>query len=365
MTRKKICFFVGNLNLSGGTERVTTLLANALVEQSQTQVHILNIYAGDCPFFPLSAQIQNHALFKQQVSMKSHALTSILKLRQYIKQHQIDTLIVVDSISCVFTVPAVLGLSVQHICWEQFSFDVDLKQRFRRCGRWLASRYCDAIVTLTQHDLARWQSHWPNSKAIKYCIANPSPFIVQPTMASQNNKTVLSVGRLRHEKGFDLLLQAWHIVQLQYPDWQLQIVGSGAQQSTLQGLIQQYCMSTSVKLMAATADLKPYYQGASIYALSSRSEGFGLVLLEAMAFGLPIVAFNCPVGPHEILHSTKNILVDAENVPALADALMHMMAMDAEQYQATTMSSQQRAADYEIAPILKQWQQMLNEIGTR
>ncbi|SDC18364.1 glycosyltransferase family 4 protein [Acinetobacter boissieri] len=357
MTRQKICFLIGNLNLSGGTERVTTLLANALAQQANTEVHILNIYAGDQPFFDLSARVKNHALFTQKVSMKKHAIASMWNIRHYVKTHQIDTLVVVDSISCVFTVPALFGLKVKHICWEHFSFHIDLNQKFRRWGRVLASRYCDAVVTLTQHDLAQWQQHLPKYKAYLCCIYNPLPFAVQTITATQQHKTVLSVGRLRHEKGFDLLLEAWRLVQKKYPDWRLQIVGSGVEEANLSVQREQLDLSGSVELHPATADLTPYYQQTSIYALSSRSEGFGMVLLEAMAFGIPIVAFDCPVGPKEILKTTHNSVVEPENHIALAEGLMQLM-QNSKHYQTCADANLKDVSVYEIGQIVTQWQRL-------
>lgn len=363
MTTQNICFLIGNLNLSGGTERVTTVLANALVEDVNTQVHILNIYAGDQPFFDLSDRIKNHALFTEKVSMKKHAMSSIFKIRNYVKTHQIHSLIVVDSISCVFTVPALYGLKVQHICWEHFSFHVDLNQKFRRWGRKLASRYCDEIVTLTRHDLAQWKLHLPHHKAHIRCIYNPLPFNVQTSTVPQH-KTVLSVGRLRHEKGFDLLLKAWAVVQEYYPDWNLKIVGSGVEQKALHTHAQILNISDSVVFCPATANLFPHYQQAGIYVLSSRSEGFGMVLLEAMAFGLPIVAFKCPVGPKEILQHTQNIVVEPENYKALAEGLMQFM-QDPVQYQACAQRNKIDVTAYDVSHVVKEWQRIMHRNDTR
>ncbi|WP_269915186.1 glycosyltransferase family 4 protein [Acinetobacter sp. HY1485] len=350
-----ICFLVGNLNLAGGTERTTILLANALSQHHE--IFTLNIQQGETPFFTLQPNIKNAYLFDHPVSMKRYAISTILKIRAFIKAHQIDCLIVVDSISCVFTVPALMGLNVKHICWEHFNFDINLGTRLRDWGRKLASRYCDAVVTLTEHDATHWQNALPHHHAKIIAIANLSAFNIQTTNPTQVNKTVLSVGRLRHEKGFDLLIQAWQQVVKQYPNWQLKIIGSGEQADQLK---QSTTVVDNIQFIPNTADLTLSYQQASIYCLPSRFEGFGMVLVEAMSFGLPIVAFDCKIGPKEILKNTLNTLVEAENTQALADALCNMIAMQAKQYDAIVVQNKKHAQQYQADAILPRWLELIN-----
>ena len=353
----KICFLIGNLNLSGGTERVTTLVANALAAQGE-QVCILNLSQGNQPFFALDARVENQALYPHAVSMKRHLLPTIFKIRRFVKQNKIQHLVVVDSISCIFTVPALFGLNVQHICWEHFNFEVDLGVRLRRVGRVWAARYADAVVTLTEHDRQLWQQGIAHIRAQMWAIANPSPFKVAEQLPSQTAKTVLAVGRLRPEKGFDLLLQAWQQVVQQFPDWTLRIVGSGEQEQALKQQAAQLKLEQQVEWIAATSEIAAQYAQASIYCLSSRFEGFGMVLLEALSFGLPIVSFDCPIGPREILKDSANPLIEAENITALAVALEKMMALTAEQYQQLTQQNQQLVQKYAISKIVQQWQQL-------
>ncbi|MEB3754421.1 glycosyltransferase family 4 protein [Acinetobacter sp. MD2(2019)] len=354
----KICFLIGNLNLSGGTERVTTLIANSLAAEGE-QVCILNLSQGETPFFPLDARIENYALYPHAVSMKRQFLATVVKIRQFVKQHCIQHLVVVDSISCVFTVPALIGLKVQHICWEHFTFNVDLGLRLRQIGRCLAARYCDAVVTLTAKDAELWQQAIAQLRAKMVTIANPSPFNVAATLPTQAVKTVLAVGRLRPEKGFDLLLQAWQQVIKNDSDWTLRIVGSGEQEQSLKQLAKRLDIDPYVQWIAATPNISTEYQQASLYCLSSRFEGFGMVLLEALSFGLPIVSFDCPIGPREILKDSSNLLIEAENIEALAAGLEQMMHLEYSAYSQLCKDNQHRVADYSAAKIVQQWQKLL------
>lgn len=206
---KKICFLIGNLNHSGGTERVTTLIANALA-QKDFQVSILSLADGKQPFFELVPSIKTYSLYPEKISFKKNFFDAIWRIRKFVTEHQIDTLVVVDSISCIFTVPALFGLEVKHICWEHFNFNVNLGVKYRDIGRRWAAKYCDYVVTLTKRDKEIWEQGIKNIKAKIIPIANPTPFEVQENMPSLDYKTILCVGRLTYQKGFDLLITAWN-----------------------------------------------------------------------------------------------------------------------------------------------------------
>ena len=174
MLVKNICFLVGNLSHSGGTEKVTTLIANQLSKKDY-QVSILSIVDGKDSFFPIDSKIQTYSLFSKKISMRKNYFSAVSKIREFCIHHKVDTLIVVDSISCVFTVPALMGLSIKHICWEHFNLKVNLGSRFRDLGRWMASKWCDHIVTLTERDKRFWIERYKiNSKDKVLAISNPN-----------------------------------------------------------------------------------------------------------------------------------------------------------------------------------------------
>jgi len=122
------------------------------------------------------------------VSFKKRILQSIYKLRQFVKKQKIDTLVVVDSISCIFTVPALVGLNVNHVCWEHFNFKNDLGKPVRRLARQLAARYCDAVVTLTERDKQYWLDGTHHRSQI-VAIPNPCPFPPKDYTKSEKKKT--------------------------------------------------------------------------------------------------------------------------------------------------------------------------------
>ena len=135
-------------------------------------------------------------------------------------------------------------------------------------------------------------------------------------------KVVVAAGRLTRQKGFDLLIDAYAQVAHRYPDWQLHIYGSGEERGRLLAQILRLGLERQVRLMGYSAELSEKLSQAALYVMSSRVEGFPMVLLEAMAVGLPVVSFDCPNGPADLVRQgTNGVLVPAGDVGGLADAL--------------------------------------------
>ncbi len=356
---KKICFLIGNINHSGGTERVTTLIANKLAIDNQ--IFILSLSCGNNPFFEQESTIINSSLFTEAISMKTHFLSAISKIRKYLIHNKIDTLIVVDSISCVFTVPACYGLKINHICWEHFNFKVNLGSRFRNLGRWMAAKWCSRIVTLTKRDKGFWIEQYPNIKEKISVIANPSLFQNLDHQPSLENRTVLAVGRLDYIKGFDLLLKAWALVCEKIDEkWMLNIVGGGQEEANLKQLTQNLNIESRVIFSGQQKIVDPFYKNASIYCLSSRNEGFPMVLLEAQSYGLPIIAFDCDTGPAELIVDKKNgFLCKTEDVNDLADKVKSMILMDGDVYTNYSYESKVVVKKFSISNIILKWEKIL------
>lgn len=128
------------------------------------------------------------------------------------------------------------------------------------------------------------------------------------TLASKKNKRVLNVGRFTPDKQQDILLKIWSniIYKRGCKDWTLDIVGSGELEKELKELVAKYKLQEFVKFNATTKSIETFYETASVFALTSVSEGFGMVLLEAISFGIPCVSFDCPSGPRDIIRNNLN-----------------------------------------------------------
>lgn len=351
---KKICFLIGNINHSGGTERVTTLIANEL-SKSNYQVTILSLWDGDQPFFSLEDGIDFFSLFPQQISMRKFFFPAVLKIRQFCIDHQIDTLVVVDSISCVFTVPALLGLNINHVCWEHFNLKVNLGSRFRDLGRWMAAKWCDKIITLTERDKEFWDKKFGLASVNKViAIANPSPFPLQDHVPSLEYKNILCVGRLTYQKGFDLLIPAWAKIADSLVDWKITIVGTGEDEEMLKQMAIDYNVDQSIDFVGQQKNMDQFYRAASFFCMSSRFEGLPMVLLEAQSYGLPIVAFDCDTGPAEVIENGKNgYLVKSEGIWDLSRAIVQ--EIESEDYKQQINIGKSLNSRFEMDRILIKW----------
>lgn len=353
---KKICFLNGNLNHSGGTERVATAIANELA-QKEYDVVMLNMWEGDSPFFVLHSSIKNARLYPQRVSFAKNYINAVLKLRKFLKENQIETLVVVESMLSLFSLPAVFGLNIKHITWEHFNYNVDLGKKGRRLARHLSRFLGDEIVTLTEKDREIWLKN-TKGRAKVTAIVNPSPYQATDYVPSRENKTVLAVGRLTYQKGFDLLLKSWHYLKSQdlHNDWKLIIVGEGEDKLLLENLVEEYQLNNSVELKPFTKNIAEYYQHSSLYCMSSRFEGFGMVLVEAHTFGLPVVSFDCEIGPSEIvIDKESGLLAQPENIQDLAEKLCILMNSSENEYRQMSLMAKESIKRFNIDSVIKSW----------
>lgn len=358
MSSKSICFLIGNLDHSGGTERVTTLIANALVLKGY-QISILSLSGGTSPFFELDPVIKLYSLYTQALSMKKNYIGAVWKIRKFVIEKEIDTLVVVDSISCVFTVPALWGVKVKHICWEHFNFNVNLGVKFRDVGRRWAAKYCDYIITLTKRDEELWSKGLKNITARIKPISNPSPYGVQNFIPSLSSKTILCVGRLNFQKGFDLLILAWSKIANLIPEWKIIIVGTGEEEKKLKEMVIEYGVEKSIIFTGQQKNMDAYYRASSFFCMSSRFEGLPMVLLEAQSYGLPIVAFDCDTGPAELVTNKNGYLVEKENIDLLASAMLEMTTLSTSKFEDLIRHTLKNTANFNLNAIIELWDEIL------
>ncbi|WP_454764677.1 glycosyltransferase family 4 protein [Cupriavidus campinensis] len=321
-----VCFLTGTLNALAGAERMTAVIASALAERGY-RVLVLSLWDRTSAF-PLHPDVRHHALFDQRPSFKRHYVSTVLGIRHFMRAHDVNVLIEVDTMLTLFTLPATVGMMIRRIAWEHCHFDENLGRRARSLARRIAARTNDAVVVLTARDQQRWVSALrPHSDV--HVIGNPLPFPFPAEVANADTRIVLAVGRLVPAKGFDILLQAWSAVVRSHPNWQLVIVGEGDARRALEAQRQALGLDDAVTFPGAITNVEAFYRNAEIFCLSSRYEGFGLVLVEAMAFGLPVLATDCETGPKEIIRDGENgILVAANNALALAAGIVRLIEND-------------------------------------
>ncbi|WP_405956547.1 glycosyltransferase family 4 protein [Streptomyces phaeochromogenes] len=219
----------------------------------------------------------------------------------------------------------------------------------------------DAIAVLTETDREAYERMLPGARIVRIPNAVHAVRQQHTTYASH---IAVAAGRLFWQKGFDLLIPAFKQVVADYPDWQLRIFGSGERRDELRALIDAHHLYNHILLMGHTTRLDEELAKASFYVLSSRFEGLPMVMIEAMTHGLPVVSFDCPTGPAEVItHGKEGLLVPPEDVDALAEAMRELMADEGLR---ADMGASALLASHSYAPevVHPQWEQLFEELQT-
>ena len=221
----------------------------------------------------------------------------------------------------------------------------------------------DALVVLTDQDRAAYRTMLDGALPL-YRIPNT----VRPlpgAKADLSAKTVFAAGRFRYQKGFDLLIPAWAETAHRHPEWRLRLRGAGHLRPRLEDLVAEHRIEDSVTIEGPAEDIGSDMAEASVFVLSSRFEGFPLILLEAMSKGMGIVSFDCPTGPADIVDDHRNgLLVPPEDVTALATAIRELVE-DEELRRRTAAAAIETAQQYTIEAIGPQWEALLEELASR
>ena len=244
---------------------------------------------------------------------------------------------------------------------QLFSFGKPRLNVIPKLGDWLEynviCRKYDRVVVLTQEDLdANWRGY--NNVC---AIPNPTRFL--PSIPSLlNEKRVLAVGRLSSEKNFASLVRAYSHVAKRFPDWRLNIYGEGPESRSILSEIESRDLSDVVHLKGNNPDIDKEMLSSSILVVTSRYEGFSLVIVEAMACGLPVVSYSCPYGPKEIIHEGKDgFLVPVNDEKMLAERICQLIT-DEELRRQIGAAAFERAKDYSMETIMNKWLSLFHEL---
>ena len=322
----RIAYCIHSLNLSGGMERVLSLKASRLAEDYGHDVHIVTAsMKGRTPAFPLSPKVN---LVDVGVSDRFGPgfFRYGRKLGDVLGKISPDVTVSLCG-NDIYFVPSATDGSVKlaefHFSHDKFSLKYGEGPYSRLRLRMLtdALKKFDKLVVLTKADASYWNRVLPSVEQ----IYNPLTFPLSDR-SPLSAKRFIAAGRLEKQKDYPSMIHAWKKVAEHHPDWTLDIFGDGRQKDDIQKIISAENLDGKVRLMGRSSDVRSEMLSSSGLLLSSRYEGFPMVLLEASAMGLPMVSFDCHYGPSEIVRTGETgILVPMGDTDALAEAVCQLI----------------------------------------
>lgn len=340
----KILYAVERVNLRGGYDRIIIEKANYLAEHGCEVIICVSSHALSKPFYPISEKVKLVDFdidFDQQYKYSLFIRAYIYKklMRRYRKM--LSNLLVIEHADIVITT---LGREIDFITeindgsakvgeshiakdyvrnlhlMEQRGFIYRIIAKYWRKKIDHKVKKLAALVLLTQHDANSW-----DGLAKTVVIPNSLPFY-PPHGSSCENKQVIFVGRLNEQKGLEYLVDTWMKVNQKHPDWVLHVFGDGEQKQLLLQMIKEAGLECAIIVNQPTPMIMEMYLESSIFLLTSRFEGFGMVIIEAMICGLPVVSFDCPWGPADIIRDGEDgFLVEYLNTDEAAQRVCQLI----------------------------------------
>lgn len=369
----KIVYVTPALYMAGGVERVLTLKANYFAEHFGYDITIILTEGKGKPlFYPLNENIKVinldvnfeelwncsfikkvYLYLRKQRRFKKLLTAELMRLRPDITvsllRREINFLNEINDGSKKIGEMHINRANYRNFEANESNIVKDLFAKFWMRNLVKKLKRLDHFVVLTEED----KKAWPELQNVRVI---PDPLSFCPTKRSSlKDKRVIAVGRYVYQKGFDMLLQAWSRIEKQYPDWQLAVYGDGERTSYEQLMEDLRIDAARCHLNGPTSDIQSEYVNSSLFVFSSRFEGFGMVLVEAMACGLPVVSFACPCGPRDIIKDGYDgLLVENGNVEALAKSLS-MLMNDETLRLSMSQEGQKNVQRFRIEQVAQQW----------
>lgn len=361
---------------SGGAERVTTNLANHWAEKGWT-VAIATIAGPEQDFYRLHPSIERHALALDKHSRSSMAavrnnIRRIRALRCLLQREKPDLAIGMMSTTNILLAMAALGTGIPVVGSERIHPPMWPLGKVWESLRRNSYPYLSAVVAQTEES-----AHWLRVKTraprvtvipnpVMYPLSQCEPRVSPECQEFKSRpNTLLAVGRLVPQKGFDRLLAAFAQLAPLFPDWNLTIVGEGTCRRELEDHVATLGLVDRVRLPGAVGNIGDWYQAADLYVMTSRFEGFPNTLLEALACGIAAVSVDCETGPREILrHDVDGLLVPQNDADGLVSALGQLMGDEALRRRFASRATEARER-FAVDEIAKRWGNLLEDIVRR
>lgn len=356
----KLLYITNGITGAGGLERVLSVKASLLAEQFGYEVHILSLNEEDKEtFFAFSDKVVLHS-----AEVSGNPVNYFLKYRAGIQKTVSE---VRPEIICVcddglkgFFLPYLIRTEAKWVYESHASVNlgdrgkgISVGGRFQHGLKQVLGKSFSRIVLLTESSKKEW------TLANLVIIPNPLPFQTS-VVSNLLSKKVIAVGSFGYNKGYDLLLKIWQKTESSFPDWELDIYGKGTSENLFPEA--EKLGLERINFQQPVPDIETKYLESSIFVLPSRSEGFGMVIIEAMSCGLPVVSFDCPHGPGDIITDGKDgFLIENGNIMQFAQKLELLMA-DRNLRSEFGTAGKKTSEKYSPQKIVRQWDQLFKSL---
>jgi glycosyltransferase involved in cell wall biosynthesis len=377
----RIAYIYPALDTVGGADRVVTNKANYLADKCGYEVYIITAHQGKTPlFFTLSDKVKHIDLgvnFNIQYKYSFIIRGIIYICLQFLYKKRLSRLLFDLHLDIVITTisrdidflhsikDGSIKVAEVHSTKESIRNIHLLKQkglvyrivwyiwtlRIERSIKKFA-----VLVVLSMRDALAWSKV---TQAI--VIPNSIPF-AKTVCASCKDGQILSIGRLSEEKGFDRLVEVWSLIAPKYGDWKVEVYGEGSKRAELDNQIMINHVEGSFKIKEPVKNIVEKYINSSFFVLTSRFEGFGMVLIEAMTCGLPVVAFDCPFGPSDIITDGEDgFLVENGNIQQFAEKVSFLIENESIRIE-MGKKARENVQRYSEDEIMKQWTDLFESL---
>lgn len=379
----KIIYFYDTIARIGGTEKILVDKMNYIADVYNQEIYLITTSQGNHPItFPLSKKVKHIDLSVRLHTMYQYSLLKRIymgwKMNRLLKQklkaviNELNPDIIISTTYCYADIICNLKYKAKkiiesHVAKKLTGINDGIKRNFisKIYSKWKQKNVCkaiekksDIIVTLTQGDADNWNT--------KNVVVIPNIVDLKNTDFSQHTeKTAIFAGRFTYQKGLDRMLEAWKIVVSKRNDWMLKLIGDGEQKEYLQQQCQKLGITNNVIFAPATKDIAKEYENSSLFLFTSRFEGFGLVLVEAMQCGVPCISFDCTYGPSDIIDNGINgYLIDNGNVEEFAKATLKLIEDD-ELRKKMGKAAIEKAKQYLPENIMPKWIELYKNLFTK
>lgn len=368
----KLLICIHSLN-SGGAERVSVNLANHWAAKGW-QITIVTLSPQSNDFYALNPAVMRIALALDGDSRNSlvgmvQNLRRVLAIRRVLRQIQPGIALGMMTTANVLLALAAIGLTRIRTVGSERTHPP--QHPLGAVWEWLRSysyARLDAVVAQTNESAAWLKAHTRAQRVlvipnpVGWPLASHLPQLAVKNVCRTGRSLLLAVGRLSNEKQFGLLLDCFGSLASRHPDWDLVILGEGPLRSALELQIKESGLEKRIFLPGKAGNVGDWYQHADLFVLSSRFEGFPNTLVEAMAYGLPAVSFDCDTGPRDIIrHQVDGLLVSPMNANSLTAALDQLLG-DGDLRQRFAVRAVEVRERFAIEGVASQWERLFEVV---